>query len=339
MSLRVIYRFRVAQRVPLDDSISFTDLAKACNVNENLLTRLLRHAMVFHLFHEPKVGFVAHTIDSRLLATDSDFFDAVGCLLEDMGAGSQNIANAMEKWPDSDERNQSACCYAYNTDMPFYAYLQQFPERFRRFSAMMRWAGESQAGSQTQIATLYPWRNLGNGTVVDMGGGNGQVIIPIARAYPSLKFVVQDLIGAFEQGKQTVSEDAQLKDRISFMPHDFRNEQPVKDADAYFICQCIVNWSDKDLTGIFRQLIPALKPGARLLICDRKEQVLRTDSDVDVLEHRRVDMIVLANTNGRVRTVAEILKIFEMVDLGFKFKELHIVKGSNLMICEMIWEP
>lgn len=337
MSLRAIYRFRVAQHVPLDNTISFTDLAKACNINENVLTRLLRHAMVFHLFHEPQVGFVAHTIDSRLLATDSDFFDAVGCLLEDMGTASQNIADAMEKWPGSDERNHSACCYSYNIDIPFYAYLQQFPERFRRFSAMMRWCGDSQAG--WHIANLYPWQSLGNGTVVDMGGGNGQVIIPIARAYPSLKFVVQDLVGASEQGKETVSGDAQLKGRIDFMAHDFRNEQPVKDADAYFICQCIVNWSDKDLIGIFRQLIPALKPGAKLLVCDRKEQVLETDSDVDVLEHRRVDMIVLTNTNGRVRTVKEILKVFELADLRFKFKELHIVTGSTLMICEMIWEP
>jgi ubiquinone/menaquinone biosynthesis C-methylase UbiE len=295
--------------------------------------------MVFHLFHEPKVGFVAHTIDSRLLATDTDFFDAVGCLFEDMGAGAQNIVKAIEKWPGSDERNHSACCYTYNTDKPWFAYLQQFPERFRKFSAMMQWVGEAQDSFQKNILTMYPWEKLGEGTVVDMGGGNGQVIIPIARAYPSLKFVVQDLTGAFEQGQQTVSEDEELKDRVSFMPHDFRNEQPVKGADAYFICQCIVNWSDKDLVGIFQHLIPALKPGARVLICDRKEQVLGTDSTVEVLEQRRVDMIVLANTNGRIRALDEILKIFELADLRFKFKELHLLRGSTFMICEMVWEP
>ena len=257
-----------------------------------------------------------------------------------MGVGCLTIANAMEKWPGSDERNHSACCYAYNTDLPFYAYLHQFPERMKRFSSMMRWVGESQAGSQIyQIATLYPWQDLGSGTVVDMGGGHGQVIIPISRAYPALKFVVQDLEGASEQGKQVVAEDAQLKDRISFMSHDFRHEQTVRDADAYLICQCITNWSDKDLTGIFRQLIPALKPGARVLVCDRKGQVLGTDTDVDVLEHRRVDMIVLANTNGRVRALDEILKVFEMADARFKFRELYTIKGSPFMVCEMIWGP
>jgi hypothetical protein len=339
MSLRVIYHFRVAQHVPLDNSISFTDLAKACNVAEKLLTRLLRHAMVLHLFHEPTEGYIAHTVDSRLLATDSDLFDSVGCHLEDMGVGCQYIAETMEKWPGSDERNHSACCYAYKTDMPFYAYIHQFPERMKRFSSMMRWVGESQAGSQTQITALYPWQDLGSGTVIDMGGGNGQVIVPVARAYPSLKFIVQDLPGASEQGKQAVAADVQLKARIDFMVHDFRQEQSVKDADAYLICQCITNWSDKDLTNIFRQLIPALKPGARVLVCDRKWQALGTDADVDVLEHRRVDLIVLVNTNGRVRKLEEILKVFEMADLRFKFKELHTVKGSPFMVCEMVWEP
>jgi hypothetical protein len=172
-----------------------------------------------------------------------------------------------------------------------------------------------------------------------MGGGNGQVIIPVARAYPSLKFIVQHLPGASEQGIKAVAADTQLKASIEFMAHDFRLEQPVKDADAYLICQCITNWSDKDLVNIFRQLIPALKPGARFLVCDRKWQALGTDSDVDVLEHRRVDMIVLVNTNGRVRTLDEILKVFELADMSFEFSELHTVKGSPFMVCEMVWEP
>lgn len=113
----------MAQHVPLDDSISFTDLAKACSVNKNLLTRLLRHAMVFYLFREPKVCFVAHTIDTRILATHTDFSDAVGCLFEDIDAGAQNIVKAIEKRPGLDERHHSACGYAYNTDKPWFAYL------------------------------------------------------------------------------------------------------------------------------------------------------------------------------------------------------------------------
>jgi hypothetical protein len=81
-----------------------------------------------------------------------------------MGAGAQNIAKAIEKWPNGeDERSHSACCYTYNTDRPWFAYLQQFPERFRKFSAMMRWVGEAQESFQKNILELYPWEMLGGG--------------------------------------------------------------------------------------------------------------------------------------------------------------------------------
>jgi hypothetical protein len=43
--------------------------------------------MVLYLFHEPKLGYVGHTADSRLLAIDSDLFNSMGCYLEDMGVG------------------------------------------------------------------------------------------------------------------------------------------------------------------------------------------------------------------------------------------------------------
>jgi hypothetical protein len=52
--------------------------------------------MVPHLFHGPKNGYVARTVDFRLLATDADFFGSVGCLLEDIGISSQTITEAME---------------------------------------------------------------------------------------------------------------------------------------------------------------------------------------------------------------------------------------------------
>ena len=44
---------------------------------------------------------------------------------------------------------------------------------------------------------------------------------------------------------------------------------------------------------------------------------------MEVLEQRRADMIVLANTNGRIRALDEILKISELADLRFRFKKLH----------------
>jgi hypothetical protein len=88
----------------------------------------------------------------------------------------------------------------------------------------------------------------------------------LAKKYPKLRFVVQDLSKTIEQApSKTPSE---LLDRIDFQVHDFYTEQPVKDAEVYFFRWICHNQSDKYGTKMLQALIPALKPGARIVIND-----------------------------------------------------------------------
>ena len=52
------------------------------------------------------------------------------------------------------------------------------------------------------------------------------------------------------------------------MAHDFLNEQPVEDVDVYLLRWIFHKWSDEDCVRILRNLIPALKKGARVVIND-----------------------------------------------------------------------
>lgn len=62
-SLQAIYKFDIARKIPIDSDISFTDLAKLCDIYEPDLKRILRFAMCYyHVFCEPRKGFVAHTL-------------------------------------------------------------------------------------------------------------------------------------------------------------------------------------------------------------------------------------------------------------------------------------
>ena len=56
-----------------------------------------------------------------------------------------------------------------------------------------------------------------------------------------------------------------LEDRISFMAHDFFTPQPIT-ADVYFFRFIFHDWPDKYGISILQNLVPALKPGARVLI-------------------------------------------------------------------------
>jgi hypothetical protein len=52
------------------------------------------------------------------------------------------------------------------------------------------------------------------------------------------------------------------------MAHDFFTPQPVKHADVYLYRWIFHNWVDDKCIEILRNAIPALKPGARILIND-----------------------------------------------------------------------
>ena len=77
---------------------------------------------------------------------------------------------------------------------------------------------------------------------------------------------MQDLEDGSANGKEAIPED--LRDRIDFMAHDFLTEQPVKGAEAYLFRWILHNWSDLYCLQILRNLIPALKPGAYIVVND-----------------------------------------------------------------------
>jgi hypothetical protein len=55
----------------------------------------------------------------------------------------------------------------------------------------------------TAQIVAYDWKALAPGSVVvDVGGGLGTAIAPLARDFPQLQYVVQDLPGVIEEGKQ-----------------------------------------------------------------------------------------------------------------------------------------
>lgn len=99
-----------------------------------------------------------------------------------------------------------------------------------------------------------------------IGGSRGTVVTAIARKYPSLSFVVQDLEPVVESGRKNIPPD--VAERVQFMAHDFLTPQPVKNADVYYLRWILHNWPDKYCIIILRNLIPALKPGARIVVND-----------------------------------------------------------------------
>lgn len=127
-------------------------------------------------------------------------------------------------------------------------------------------------------------------------------------------------------------------DRIQFMPYDFLTKQPVKDADVYFFRWIFHNWSDKYCIQILRNLVPALKKGAKILINDN---VLPEPGVLPMWREeklRSMDLTMLELQNAREREMEDWAKLFVDADPRFKFLGGKKPEGASLWILDAVWE-
>ena len=111
----------------------------------------------------------------------------------------------------------------------------------------------------------YDCATLGQAQVVDVGGAQGHIAMELAKRFENLNILVQDMDKVVENAESGVPDE--LKGRVNFMAYDFFAPQTIK-ADVYFFRWIFHNWSDKYCILILRAQIPALKPGAKLIIQD-----------------------------------------------------------------------
>ena len=196
---------------------------------------------------------------------------------------SQTV-DATAKWPGSEEPNETVCfktktlknispdvplqgySLSHNTDENPFDVIKKDAKRQQRFIDAMSYSHLHSAYSTSHLIDNYDFGLVGHGTIVGIGGSHAQVSIGIARKFPKIRCVVQDLPDTIAGLKSRLQSD--LKDRISGMEHDFLTPQPVKGADIYLLRWILHDWSDKYCVKILQCLIPALKRGARVVIND-----------------------------------------------------------------------
>jgi hypothetical protein len=128
---------------------------------------------------------------------------------------------------------------------------------------------------------------------------------------------------------------------------------------VYFFRWIIHNYSTQYAVKILRNLIPALKPGARVVINDHCLRQPGSETPWDEKLMRGMDMIMLALLNAQERDESEFRKLFEMADPRFIFKvswfyyELPAESmaaltccqgvtrsdGCRMSVIEAVWEP
>ena len=121
------------------------------------------------------------------------------------------------------------------------------------------------------------------------------------------------------------------------MVHDFLTPQPVKGADIYLLRWILHDWSDKYSVAILRNLIPALKRGAKVLVND---VCIPEPGQLGIAVDRKLrvmDVSMKAFNNARERDAETWAALFKEADPRYLFKGIVLPKGARMAIIEAEW--
>ncbi|KAL8896142.1 MAG: hypothetical protein Q9207_007858 [Kuettlingeria erythrocarpa] len=336
VGLRTILRYNIHTLVPLDSGATFQELADKTGLPVKKLTRLLRYGMTDHFFRESPPGYVKHTAATKALAVVPLLAPWSLMGMTEVGPAKMHTVDAVAKWPESEEPEHAGFNLANNTSKPMFDVFEENPERMNRFKDAMSFLQTFPGLQNSYVVKGYDWASLGNGVVVDVGGSHGLVSQDIAREFPSLRFVVQDLPKVVEDAKTKVP--AELADRVTFMAHDMFTEQPVKDADVYYFRWIFHDWSDKYCVKILKSLIPALKQGARIMFSERCLEAPGTVPPRQEKWNRDSDITMLAMSNSQERDQDDWEELLRAADSKFKLEEVRRIPDAKLDMIIARWE-
>jgi hypothetical protein len=171
----------------------------------------------------------------------------------------------------------------------WWEWLAAHPEHGSAFNRAM------QAAAQSRIAALSDFSWDGVETVVDVGGGNGTLVIGLLEQHPQLRGVVFDLPEVAADASVQVAE-ASLSDRCSIEEGSFFERVPPG-GDVYVLAKVLHDWDDDHALKILQRVRESAGAGTRLLILDSV-----VTSDESSRQTKVLDLVMLALVNGRERT-------------------------------------
>ena len=274
-AFRYVFRYGIATAIPLNSTITYTDLASKLNLDASQLKQMLRQLMPIHVFRESQPGHISHTASSKLLATHEGIRTFNNFMVNETFPWCAGQFETFEDWGHGrPEPNRTAVSHYYGTDMSMFEYFETSNLAVReRFARLMTHMSSNPLMANSHIARGFDWSSLPpDSMVVDVAGGMGHCSIPIAESTPqTTSLIVQDLPKIVEKAKAPSScvIPFPLRPRFSFQAYDFYSPQPVKGAAVYFLRMILHSYSDVYALRILRNLVSAMSPTSKIVIMDQ----------------------------------------------------------------------
>ncbi|KAI0509760.1 sterigmatocystin 8-O-methyltransferase [Xylaria bambusicola] len=358
--LNVLKHFNFWAAVPVEGSASYSEIAERVSLPIDVATRVIQHATTLRLFEEVSASHVKHTSRSAALARQPGLQALVSSVLDITGAPMMAMTSALEKYSKgkselAQDLSETAFALFHSTG-PFgkkytnsWEYLENDGEGERRgwrqakFVEFMQYLNEI-FRIESIVADAYEWQGAGKSTVVDVGGSAGHDMILLARKFPDLKMIVQDMPMVKPVFEANLPDD--VRDRVSFVAHDMYQPQNTQ-ADIYMLKLILHDYSEKEAAKILKTLTPALRPGNRVLVIEYIGKVDEGIDDVDAkkdalpLSIRQMgtatDLRMMAMFNAKERPAESYRGIFKAADERYDVVNIKADPLTFFAVIEAVW--
>jgi hypothetical protein len=265
----------------LDGPRPVTELAEQAQVDPGLLRRVL-HVLTGH-------GVFTHAPDDAFALTE------LGATLVTGTAGS--VRGLATFWMETHYQPFGALLDVLRTGrtgtelvhgQTFVEFLGAHPEHIASLTAAM---ADKTNGPQADILRGY---RLPPGTVADIGGANGSVLLSLIADEPDRLAIVFDLPQVVESARARIAESG-LAERIQAVGGDFFASVPA--AEVYLLATVLHDWNDRDCLRILGNIRDAAPPTARVVLVE----VVLPDGDEPHLG-KITDLTMLTMAGGRERS-------------------------------------
>jgi gliotoxin/aspirochlorine biosynthesis O-methyltransferase len=212
--------------------------------------------------------------------------------------------------PDSIHKDAVQCPAQinFNTDLGMFDYFNKngwVPQLHRTL-------GGGAVAMAPGIVKDYPWSEVADGTIMDIGGGGGGLIASLLREYPTLHGGIYDRADVIDHVHKFFQPDglyADVGSRVAdehLIAGDFFKTIPT--FPVYTMKWCLHDWKDEEALKILRNIRQAIKEGpkSRLVVL---ESVLG-DGHSDRLS-RYGDLNMMLTIGGRERRAEEWVSLAE----------------------------
>jgi O-methyltransferase domain/Dimerisation domain len=281
-----------------DGPLRVDELASRVNADPDALRRLLRALIGRGVFRQRRDGRyelnpLAETLRSNAPLSAAGLATMVG---------SRQHREHWSYLTDAIRTGEAVIPTVNGTDA--FDYLSREPELAEAFNRAMAETTEMTVASLIAAYSFDPYP-----TVVDVGGGVGQLLAAIMAATPTARGILYDLPHAVIDAQPLLRRQGN-EDRVSVVEGSFFDRVPAG-ADIYVLKNVIHDWPDDQALEILRNVHAAANIGTKVLLIEFVIPVHRRE----YIGHL-TDLEMLLTQAGRDRTAAEYRALLERA--GFR---------------------